>query len=73
MFILDRSHGDPFEPDLLLRPAFGEFARRVARMPELMQAAALAYFGAPPPGRGVVESSMRLTRGLPNDLFDNGA
>ncbi len=27
MFILDRSHRDPFEPDLLLRPAFGEFAR----------------------------------------------
>ena len=26
MFILDRSHHDPFEPDLLLRPAFGEFA-----------------------------------------------
>ena len=27
MFILDRSHSDPFEPELLLRPAFGEFAR----------------------------------------------
>ena len=31
MFILDRSHSDPFEPDLLLRPAFGEFARRMMR------------------------------------------
>ena len=29
MFILDRSHHDPFEPDLLLRPAFGEFAHRL--------------------------------------------
>jgi NTE family protein len=29
IFILDRSHHDPFEPDLLLRPAFGEFARRL--------------------------------------------
>jgi len=35
MFILDRSHSDPFERDLLLRPAFGEFARRLMRMPEL--------------------------------------
>ncbi len=37
-----------------------------------MQAAALAYFGALPTG-GLVESFMRLTRGLPNGLFDNGA
>ena len=72
MFILDRSHHDPFEPDLLMRPAFGEFARRLMRMPELMQAAAFAYFGATPTG-GVVESFMRLTRGLPNGLFDNDA
>jgi len=64
MFILDRSHSDPFEPDLLLRPAFGEFARRLMRMPELMQAAAFAYFGA----RGLFESFARLTRGLPNGL-----
>jgi predicted acylesterase/phospholipase RssA len=72
MFILDRSHHDPFEPDILLRPAFGEFARRLMRLPELMQAAALAYFGASPT-RGLVESFMRLTRGLPNGLFDNAA
>jgi len=64
MFILDRSHSDPFERDLLLRPAFGEFARRLMRMPELMQAAAFAYFGA----RGLFESFARLTRGLPNGL-----
>ncbi len=71
MFILDRSHRDPFEPDLLLRPAFGEFARRLTRMPELVQAAAFAYFGTTP-ARGLIESFMRLTRGLPNGLFDNG-
>ena len=51
MFILDRSHSDPFEPNVLLRPAFGEFARRLMRMPELMQAAALTYFGETPGGR----------------------
>src|SRR5271166_4198654 len=72
MFILDRSHHDPFEPDLLLRPAFGEFARRLMRLPELMQAGAFAYFGTSPT-RGLVESFMRLTRGLPNGLFDNDA
>ena len=70
MLILDRSRHDPFEPELLLRPAFGEFARRPMRLPELMQAAAFAYFGEPFTV-GLVESFMRLTRGLPNGLFDN--
>jgi len=72
MFILDRSHHDPFEPEILLRPAFGEYAQRLMRMPELIQAATLAYFGALPMG-GLVDWFMRLTRGLPNGLFDNGA
>jgi hypothetical protein len=45
MFILDRPRNDLFEPDLLLRPALlGEFAQRLARMLELTQAAAFAYF-----------------------------
>ena len=70
MFILDKSHRDPFEPEMLLRPAFGEFAGRLMRLPELVQSAALAYF-APSPARGPVESFMRLMRGLPNGLFDN--
>ncbi len=40
------------------------------RMPELMQAAAFANFGTTL-ARGLFESSARLTRGLPNGLFDN--
>jgi predicted acylesterase/phospholipase RssA len=72
IFILDRSHHDPFEPDLLLRPAFGEFARRLMGMPELVQAATFAYLGTSFT-RGFVESFMRLTRGLPSGVFDNDA
>ncbi len=72
MFILDRSHYDPFEPELLLRPAFGEFVQRLMMLPQLLQSAVLAYAGASPI-RGFVESFARLTRGLPNGLFDNGA
>ncbi|MBV9286273.1 MAG: patatin-like phospholipase family protein [Hyphomicrobiales bacterium] len=71
-FILDRRRRDPFEPDLLLRPAFGEFARSLWRLPELMQAAALAYFSAAP-AQGFFESFLKVTRGLPNGLFDNDA
>jgi NTE family protein len=71
MFILDRSHRDPFEPNLLLRPALGEFASRLMRTPELIQSAALACL-ASTPARGLVETSMRLAGALPNGLFDNG-
>ncbi len=46
MFILDRSHHDPFEPELLLRPAFGEFLQRLMMLPSLMQSALFAYAGA---------------------------
>jgi predicted acylesterase/phospholipase RssA len=72
MFILDRSHHDPFEPELLLRPAFGEYMQRLMMLPQLMQSALFAYAGASP-YRGFVESFARLTRGLPTGLFDNGA
>src|SRR6516225_585505 len=71
MFILDRSHHDPFEPEILLRPAFGEYAQRLMRMPELIQRAAFAYFGTSLTS-GFVESFARLARSLPNGLFDNG-
>ena len=74
MFILDRSHHDPFEPDLLLRPAVGEFMQRLTMFPQLVQSAVFAYAGAgASPVRGFFESFARLTRGLPNGLFDNGA
>ena len=70
MFILDQSHHDPFEPELLLRPAFGEFARRLMMVPELTQTALFAYLSALPL-RGFVESFARLARGLPTGVFDN--
>ena len=70
MFILDRSHHDPFEPELLLRPAFKEFARRLQQAPSLLKSAGLSYLGRGR-GSGFIESFLRLTRGLPTGLFDN--
>ena len=72
IFILDPSHHDPLKPELLLRPAFVEFARRLWRLPELLQAAALSNLGATP-ARCFFESFLRLTGGPPNGLFDNDA
>jgi len=70
MFILDDSHHDPFEPELLLRPAFKEFARRLKQAPSLLKSAGLSYLGRGR-GSGFIESFLRLTRGLPTGLFDN--
>ena len=72
MFILGLSQYDPFAPDLLLRPALGEFARRMARIPQLLTLAVIGCLGRSP-RRGFSESLMRLARGLPTGLFDNGA
>ena len=72
MFIPDRSPDDPFAADLLFRPAFGEFARRMAKMPDLLHLAAVGYFERSPT-RGFFESLMRLARGLPTGVFDNNA
>ena len=44
MFILDQSHRDPFEPELLLRPAFAEFARRLDAQPELIASGRVRLF-----------------------------
>ena len=72
MFILGVSQYDPFAPDLLLRPAFGEFARRMARIPQLLALAVIGCLGRSP-RRGFSELLMRLARALPTGLFDNDA
>jgi predicted acylesterase/phospholipase RssA len=72
LFIPDRPRDDPVAADFLFRPAFGEFARRMAKAPDLILLAALRYFGRPP-ARGLFESFMRLARAVPTGVFDNNA
>lgn len=70
MFIESELADDPFEPDLLLQPAFGEYASRLALIPKLLAPAARDYFehrGA----TGFFESFGRLARALPAGIFDN--
>jgi len=70
MFIESELADDPFEPDLLLQPAFGEFASRIAQVPKLLAPAAKEYFehGG---STGFFESFSRLARALPTGIFDN--
>ncbi len=69
-FIESEEADDPFEPDVLLRPALGEYARRVAGLPGLAAAAAQAWLDQPLSG-GLAESLQRLGGALPVGLLDN--
>ena len=46
MFIESDAADDPFEPGLLLRPALGEYANRLAAVPQLLASAARQYLEA---------------------------
>lgn len=73
-FIESETATDPFEPDILLRPAVKEYIRRLSRLPELAAGALASYVGNPGEPyttRGFFEAFQRLTRALPNGVFDN--
>ncbi len=71
MFIETTQADDPFEPEVLLRPAFGEYGKRLASLPRLF-ASALADYLRGNPRKTVIESFERLAKALPNGLFDSG-
>jgi len=70
MFIESEAADDPFEPEVLLRPAFGEYLRRLATVPQLFLTAAQRYIEAPR-SRGFFGSFQELARALPTGVFDN--
>jgi len=70
MFIESEHAEIAFDPELLLRPAFAEYARRLSSLPGLMWEAASRYFENPF-SRGFFESFQRLARTIPTGLFDN--
>ncbi len=60
------------KPELFLRPALSEFARRSRSLPKLAWRAALQYAKSPL-RRGMWSSLATLSRALPTGVFDNGA
>jgi predicted acylesterase/phospholipase RssA len=69
MFIESDVADDPFEPELLLQPALGEYVSRLAMLPRLLATAAREYLehgGA----KGFFESFGRVARALPTGIFD---
>ena len=70
MFIESDAADDPFEPELLLRPAIGEYLQRLATLPQLFLTAAQRYIKAPW-SRGFFASFQELARAIPVGVFDN--
>jgi NTE family protein len=70
MFVDSAAHEAPFDPALLLRPAFREYAVRAASVPPLMLGAVWSYL-SDPLGRGVYGALQRLGRAIPTGVFDN--
>lgn len=70
MFVESEAADAPFEPDILLRPAIGEYGRRLSELPGLLLSATRRYLEAPY-SRGFFESFQRLGRALPTGIFDN--
>jgi predicted acylesterase/phospholipase RssA len=70
MFIESEAADDPFGPELLLRPAVGEYLQRLATLPQLFASAARRYIEAPW-SNGFFESFQQLARALPTGVFDN--
>ena len=59
---------DLFEPTLLIRPAYGEFVRRLTALPALLASAGLHYaFGR----RSLMSAFERVGRAIPTGLFSN--
>jgi predicted acylesterase/phospholipase RssA len=70
MFIESETADIAFDPDLLLRPAFAEYARRFTSLPRLFMDATRRYL-EDPFGHGFFESFQRLARAVPTGVFDN--
>lgn len=70
MFIDSESAEIPFQPEMLLKPAFGEVAGRAAKLPGLLFDSLRAYLRHPLRA-DFVASFQRLSQAIPTGIFDN--
>ncbi|MBM3391983.1 MAG: patatin family protein [Betaproteobacteria bacterium] len=69
MFIESDTAEEPFAPELLLKPAFREYAMRALSVPPLLLASIWNYL-ANPWGQSFFESFQRLSRAIPTGIFN---
>lgn len=70
MFIDSQSAEVPFEPEMLLKPAFGEYARRSAKVPTLLFEAFREYLRNPL-RQNFLASFQRLSQAIPTGIFNS--
>ena len=71
MFIeSDGGPDEPFDPALLMRPAFGEYLRRAGSLLPLLLTSTREYLSNPI-GQGFFASFQRLSHALPAGIFDS--
>ena len=71
MFIGNGEADDPFEPSLLMQPAFGEYLMRLATLPHAVVEGFDEWLGTPSV-RQVGAGIEKLGRALPTGMFDSG-
>src|SRR5512140_698729 len=69
LFIADGADA-ALKPEIFLRPAFGEFGRRLRKLPSLALRASMQYL-RDPFHRGIMESFDTLAQAVPTGIFDN--
>ena len=70
MFIESDESAEPFEPSILMQPAFREYWERMQHLPPLLTRAIWHYL-TNPHGQGFFDSFQRLTRAIPTGVFSN--
>lgn len=70
MFIYSDSAEVPFEPGMLLRPAFGEYGRRTATVPGLLFNSLSDYVRSPL-RQDFIASFQRLSQAIPTGIFNS--
>ena len=68
--LIDDDTEEIFDPEMLLRPAFGEYLSRLLSLPHLLISSTLDYLSAPWQ-HSPFESFQRLSRAIPTGIFDN--
>ncbi|MDP1735223.1 MAG: patatin-like phospholipase family protein [Sulfuritalea sp.] len=70
MFIDSESAEVPFDPEMLLKPAFGEYSQRAATVPALLLESLREYMRSPL-SRDLTASFQRLSQAIPTGIFNN--
>jgi predicted acylesterase/phospholipase RssA len=68
--LVENETDEMFDPEMLLRPAFGEYFKRAMSVPPLLWSS-LRHYLSDPWNLGLLEAFQRLSHAIPAGVFDN--